>query len=150
MINTADIQLNLRASLLKMCNDFIFDNTLTDFENFDFDAHAGIQDLPNTHLIGISELSLTEDKELYYGECMAMICTKQDDTNLKNLYPVNSKLFDALRADKSYPLVDSSNGQTIGRIVVKLGTTSLPVAFTKSRPLQVIAFSFGVVLNQTP
>lgn len=145
-----NIQYDVRSSLLKMCKDFITQNSLTGYEVFDFDAHAGVNDLPNNHLIGIAEYSLGEMSDTYEGECMVIICTKQDDTNLKELYPNTSKMFARLKAGRTIPVVQSDDGVVIGNLKVHSGTEAMSVARTKARPLQAINISFGLSLVLPP
>jgi hypothetical protein len=145
-----NIQFDINSSLLKMCTDFTTDNSLTDYETIDFDAHASINDLPNNDLIGIAEYSLMELEDMFEGSCTVMICTTQDDSYLEKLKPTVSKLFNRLRSGREIEVVNSSNGTVIGRLKIMVGTEATPVARTKSRPLQGINISFGLSLITVP
>lgn len=140
----ADIYRDIHSSLLKYCKDFVAANySSTGFQIFDFDAHGSVNDLPAVPLIGVAEYALTDNVSLYEGECSIIVATQQDDYNLKLLRPVISKLFDALKANSHINVIRSSDGQIIGRLVLKEGVSVSPVARTKTRPLQAINLMFG-------
>ena len=145
-----DLYLDVNSSILKLCKDFITDNALVGFQVFDFDAHASLNDLPNNHLVGVAEYSLMENSDSYEGECMLIICTKQDDANLKILKPVVSKLFSRVKAGKEIPLVQSTNALVLGNLKLKPGSEAMPVSRTESRPLIAINISFGLALISPP
>jgi len=146
-----NIHLNINASLLKVCKDFILSEGLSaDYDVFDFDAHASLNDLPNKGLIGIAEYSLAEDSDMYSGECMIVISTMQDDLNLQKLKPLVSKMFSKWRTGQEIAAVTADNGTLIGNIKVHSGTEALSVARTQSRPLQMISVSFGLATVLSP
>ena len=144
---------NIEASLLKFCNDLIrekgWDNT---FKPFNFDTHALINALPNADLLGIAELSLVEDEGTYDGTVTFVASTQNDDTNLQKLREVIDVLFDKLSAgSREIRLVENDSGQARGNLIVKRGTTVLPVAKdAKGRPVQVILVHFGCAMRTAP
>lgn len=148
-MNNPDLHFNVQASLQKMCYDFIVENSLVteDWESFDFDAHTVENDLPNKGLVGVGEFSLTEEDDMFYGDCMIMISTPQDDSNLKKLKPLTSKMFFKLRGGNTIQLVDGDNGIVGGVIKFMSGTQAMPIARTKSRPLQIFNLRFGLTIQ---
>ena len=145
-----DVQFDVGKSLIKMCNDFIVSNSLTDFQVFDFDAHASLNELPETNLIGIAEYSLTELGGYYSGSCMVIVSTKQSDSDLTVLRPVVSKMFNRVKSDSVITVVEGDTGSVLGNLKVMAGTEAMAVARTKSRPLQAMNISFGLSLSEVP
>ena len=139
-----NIQLDVGASLLALCKQFIIDEGLRDFQVFDFDTHTVTQDFPDTNLVGVAEYSLIEDEGLYTGHCMFIVSTLQDDMQLSTLKPTVSKLFNRLKSGSTAPVVEMATGLEIGNIKTMLGTEASAVSRTKGRPLQAINVHFGV------
>ena len=145
-----NLHYDVNSSLLMMCKDFITDNSLTDFDVFDFDAHASLNDLPNNHLAGVAEFSMMENGDSYDGHCTILVCTKQDDANLKILKPTVSKMFARLKTGREIQLVQSTDALVLGNLKIKSGTEALPVARTETRPLIAITVNFGLTLLSPP
>lgn len=134
-------------SLVGFCYDFIKENNL-DFDSFDFDAHASLEELPQKNLIGVGEYSLQEEQELYYGSCSIFISTLQTDHNINILRPTLAKLFAELHTNRRIPIYNDDFTQEIGNIVIMNGTQAMPVARTKTRPLAGINISFATAVFQ--
>lgn len=142
--------LNVYASLQKYCKDFITARpSLGQFKIFDFDAQATIDELPEGgNLIGVAELSLTNNGGLHDVTCSLVVSTPAADNNLVLLRKVMDALYDELQegfGGGALKIVKADTGQAYGHMTVKSGTTLLPVARTKGRPMQVILVSLGAV-----
>ena len=146
-----NLYMDVSSSLLKFCKDYIDQNSLDDdFDVFDFDAHASLNDIPTSNLIGIAEYSLTEFNDQYEGEAMLIISSNQDDANLVVMRPHVTKLFNLLKTGMEIPIIRSVDGYMLGNLKLKAGSSVMPVARTQSRPLQAISFSFGLALISQP
>lgn len=143
-----NIQFDIGASLFAMCKQFMVDQGLDteDWEVFDFDAHTVQQGFPDKHLVGIAEYSLTEQQGMYEGHCMVIICTKQDDSQLKILKPLVSKMFNRLKVTSSIPIYEEATGNTLGNLKTMDGTEASAIARTSGRPLQAVNIRFGAAI----
>jgi len=142
---------NVIASLLAHCNLHVSQLGLEEeFETFDFDRHASINDLPDQkHLIGVGEIGMNNATELFDVSCSFIVCTTVDDTKLTHLRKVIGVLFDKLTPGRTYiPMLDAKNGQKIGQLLVMDDVALLPMARSKGRPLQVISARFAATLTQ--
>ena len=142
--------LNVRASLLRFCTQFIQDNFPNQFSTVDFDAHTSLNDLPDNNVIGISEFVFKEDTEMYEGAVNFMVMTTADDKNLQNLLPAIGKLFNVTLTTKEIEVVDREDATVLGNLIVKGGTTVSPVARNEARPLQGVFVSFGASFLTPP
>lgn len=135
---------NVRISLLKFCKDLIDELELTeDFEVFDFDAHATVDELPPKHLIGLAEYALENNDRLYTATGMFVVCTRADDEETKMLRNVISKIFSKLKPGRPLAKVENSTGDNIGFITTLAPVETMPIAATKGRPLMAVASQFG-------
>ncbi len=139
--------LGVQKSLLRVCSDFISQSNLTGFIPFDFDSHGTINQLPDNDLIGVGELSLKNDVDDFMGTCYILVSTRGDDGNLVRLRPVVSNLFSFLSPGTVLPLLDPQTGAEVGSMKITAGVSILPVARTKTRPLQMVSFGFSLVAN---
>lgn len=141
-----NIFMDVRASLLKYCKDVRarYPNALPNFDVFDFDSHASVNDMPENDVIGISEYSIANADNHYYVTCMIVICTKADDAQLGRLNPAMSALFSELKPGFSgITVVNAQSGNEIGVLKVMENVTALPVARADNRPIQMIAVEMG-------
>jgi hypothetical protein len=143
---------DVNRSILAYLNGFLSRNSIQDFQVFDFDSHASLQQLPEKDLIGMGDYSIENKKDQYMVTCTIIVCTQADDAYLERLRPVVGKLFNELTPGATgarFPVVDPS-GVTRGFLTVADDTMVLPVGNTKTRPLQAIAVSFAVGYQQLP
>lgn len=144
------IYMNTKASLLKYCKDFCTRNGF-DFDVFDFDAHATINELPDNDLIGIGEFSMENNSQMYIVTCMIGVCTKADDQNLTRLSPAIDKLFNELqpdRVDNILEIVTADVGEKTGQFKIINPIAVLPVARNaKARPFQTVAVSLAATFS---
>jgi len=142
---------NLRASLVKMCKDVISEQALENFLPFDFDTHASLNDIPDSDLLGIAEMQVTNSEGTYETTCKVVVCTKTDDTYLERLLPVVDAVFDKLRPGYGgIKIVQASDGRIIGNFKVEDQVSIFPVAVSKGRPLQVIGLRLASSLIVPP
>lgn len=147
-----DVYNDVAASLLKYCNDFITRNSINaTFKVYDFDAFGAESELPPENLIGIAEYSIENVDRQYYATCMLVVCTKASDDALKLLRSTVGQLFKDLPVDKkTISIVGATTGTVTGNFVVMDNIKVLPVARTDTRPLQMIAVSFGTAFLTPP
>ena len=136
----------LEASLVKFCADLIEDNAWDTFKPFDYDTHATLNEFPTSDLLGIGELSVTNNTETYDGTVTIAVCTMADDGYLEKLRTVIGQVFTELKPGTHITCVDPITGVEIGKIIVQTGVTVLPVGTSRARPFQAIAFRFGSAL----
>ena len=143
-----DVYGDVHRSILNYCSSFLDRNVIQNFQIFDFDAHATIQELPNSDLLGVSDYAIENQQDIYVVTCMFVVCTKSDDAYLKRLRPVVAKLFSELRPSEEnlFKLIDE-NGLKQGTIKIMSDVAALPIGNTKNRPVQAIAVSFSVGYN---
>lgn len=135
------VLLDIKASLLKYCNDFIISQGATaTVINFDFDAHATQEQWPDKDLVGIAELGVSNHTDHYVTTLMIGVCTRSDDKELQRLSPLIAELFDKLKpGDMEVKIVDYQTGMIKGGLVVMDHVNLMPVGRTNTRPVQFIA-----------
>lgn len=142
----ADAYTDIQRSILAYCNQFLTRNSVSGFDVYDFEAHAGTTDLPAKDLIGLAEYSIENlGGDMFDITCMIAVCTKSDDAGLERLRPVIGKLFKELKpgaTGEKFPIVDDA-GLKRGYLTVGEGVMVMPVGDTKTRPFQTIAVRFG-------
>lgn len=144
---------DINRSLAAYCNKFLTRNSLTGFEVFDFDAHTTINELPgDKHLIGISDYSIENQKDMYLITCVIAVCTLSTDKNITVLRDCIDKLFTELKpgaTGENLAIVDS-NGIKRGYLTVGGDVLALPIGRTETRPFQGIAITFGAGYLELP
>lgn len=149
---TINPYIDIHRSILAYCKSFLTRNGITGFEVFDYDAHAVTQELPDKHLIGLSDYSIENQTDMYEVTCIIAVCTKSNDANLKILYETIDKLFSELRPGSTgerFQIVDNS-GIKRGYLTVQDNVLVMPVGRTDTRPFQGIAISFGAGYLELP
>ena len=145
--------LDINRSLAAYCKNFLTRNGITGFQVFDFDAHATINELPaDKHLIGISDYSIENQKDMYMVTCVIAVCTLSTDKNLDVLRGCIDKLYTELKpgaSGETMTVVDSS-GLKRGYLTVGGDVMALPIGRTETRPFQGIAISFGAGYLELP
>jgi len=131
------IYANLHSSFLRFCADFAAAHNLVPVN---FDAHAGVETLPNSDLIGMASLSFTEDEGLLSIKVMLGISTLNDENNFR-LVKLVSELFELLRPNQRLTIyrADTDPEVVAGWMICQDGTTVLPVGGEVARPLQYVA-----------
>jgi hypothetical protein len=134
---------DIHRSILALCKKVLIDNSIVDFQVFDFEAHAAEQKMPDKDLIGISEYSIENQTDMYSVTCMIVVVTKSDDAGLKRLRSAIGKLFGTVKPNKRFPVYNLGGAQ-LGELTVEDGVMVGPVGEAEARPVQAIAVSFGV------
>lgn len=144
--------LDVNRSILAYLKGFLSRNSITGFQVFDFDAHATHQELPASDLIGISQYSIENMKDLYMVTCMILVCTLSDDADLTRLHGPIDKLFGELVPGTSGTLLQvvDASGTKKGYMTVADDVMVMPVGETETRPIQAIAIKFAVGYLQLP
>ena len=89
--------LDINRSLAAYCKNFLIRNNIQNFEVFDFDAHATINELPaDKNLIGISDYRIENQKDMYVVTCVIAVCTLSTDKNISILRDTIDKLYEEL------------------------------------------------------
>lgn len=136
---------DFKASLFHFCklvSDQLAIDGVAQLEVFNFDAHADINDLPNSDVIGVAELQLENDLETQELTCMIGVSTL-NDTNLLRMDRIVDFVYANLAPGQMLQVVSANNGSPIGWMKVKRGTAVFAVSKTKVRPLQFIAVALG-------
>lgn len=143
---------NVFASLLKYCGDFIEKKNIDNCENFDFDSHGSINQLPDSDLIGIAEYSLVEAQGLYYATCAIVVCTRSDDSQLKRMRKIVDAFSGELKVGfEGIKLVSSEDAKLIGHGKVMDEIEFMPPAKqADSRPVLLINLEVGCTFLVPP
>lgn len=137
---------DMNRSLAAYLKNFLTRKNITGFQVFDFDAHATVNELPgDKHLIGISDYSIENQKDMYMITCVIAVCTLSTDKNLSVLRDTIDKLFSELRpgAKSENLIVVDESGLKRGYLTVGEDVMVLPIGRTETRPFQGIAITFG-------
>lgn len=135
---------NIKAALVKFCDEIIKSEGLDGFIPFDFDQHAVINDPPDQDLIGPGELSISNGEKTYTVSCKIAVCSNGDDAGLEKLNRAIDALFDVLQPGyNGIKVIRFDDGRIVGNLSVMDGVTVLPVGATRGRPLQAIAVTFA-------
>ena len=129
---------DLHASIAKFCATFGTNSnaTFVAFDNSWDDA-----DLPEGDIVGPLGLTFELNDQLVEGSVQIGFSTK-DDKNLFRLSDQVAKLTELLRPTNKIQMYDATTGGKVGDMVILNGTKVMPVAGTKSRPIQFVAISF--------
>lgn len=144
--------LDIQRSLLAYCKNFLTRNSITGFQVFDFDAASAINELPNKHLIGISDYTIENQKDMHVVTCIISVCTMSDDKNLSVLRSVIDKLYAELTpgsTGEKFQILDAS-GLKRGYLTVGGDVLALSIGRTETRPFQGIAVTFGAGYLELP
>lgn len=148
---TMDAYLDVQASLLKVCKDYVTGSPDLGFDILDFDTHATIEALPARHLIGIAEYQMENDQETYYVDVLMTICTQASDNGLKILRPLAAEIFKDMRPGKQFSVVSRTNVNTlVGTMTVMNNVKMLPIGRANSRPIQMMAVRLAVAFASPP
>ena len=138
--------LDINRSIAAYLKNFLTRKSINGFQVFDFDAHATINELPSdAHLIGVSDYSIENQKDMYMVTCVLAVCTLSTDKNLTVLRDTIDKLFSELKPgmkSENLIIVDST-GLKRGYLTVGEDVMALPIGRTETRPFQGLAITFG-------
>lgn len=134
---------NLHASLFRFCHDIR--DELADQNIFvtviDWDAHADINKLPAADVLGIAGYSFElDDHQISIGASFG-ISTWQD-VSLFRHRRIRALVVERLLPTALIPVYDADSGEEKGQLVVRNGTSVMPMARTEVRPLQFVTASF--------
>lgn len=134
---------NIQASLLKLCatlSQKLRDQGVPMELPVNLDAFTQEADWPEGNFIGLGEFHLVMDS-IYEGSA-AVALSLSEDTNLLRTSEFIGYILDDLLPNSSIPVVDVSNGDILGLLLVKGGVQVAPPYATKTRPLVPIIFAF--------
>lgn len=136
---------DIQASLFAFCKAFAAEMMAADVANlevFKFDAHADINQYPETDLIGPAALSIDIDDGMVEAMTVLGIST-MDDQNTFRLDALIGQLLRRVKTGTVIALKDSETGQPYGTLKVQGQIRVLPVELTKIRPFRGIAIQVG-------
>lgn len=142
-----DMYVNHQVSLYKYLNTFAAQMVTatylkSDYELFNFDAFADLDNIPDKDILGVSQFNIDSDSGLFIVSAMLGIST-YDDINLARLDRMIGRLFEKLESGQLVPFVEESSGNQIGVMRVLNGTSVLPVVKTRTRPLKFVAVALS-------
>jgi hypothetical protein len=109
----------------------------------DWEAHANINELPDTDLIGSTTITITEESpEMFHGSFTIGVSTYADDKNLFRLRNYVGEIFNRLRPGSKVAFYDHETLEQKGWFNIVDGTTILPVTRADARPLQFVQCQF--------
>lgn len=140
-----NIHASIWGSIVKMCNELIaefrLENPSANIQFIDWEAHANIEELPDTaqDLIGPTSLVIMETSpEMFDINFAIAVSTYSTDENLFRLRAYISKIFERLRPLKKFIVYDSETAGTIGYVVATNGTGIMPMSRSTNRPFQYV------------
>lgn len=141
---------NIWASLVRWTQDKLIElnsaGVLNNGQYIEWDAHASINDLPSSDLMGLKAFAVMEDENILNISCAIGIAT-MNETNLFRLRKAAATIFESLRRDNSISYYDADSGLVINQMVLVDGTHMTPVARADVRSIQFIQFE---ALLETP
>ena len=131
------------STLFALCKEFKTAlSSISDLEVQNFDAVSEIAELPDRDMIGITELSRTEDPLVTIEA--SFVCSTWEDANLFRLTKIVGHVKDRLKTDARFTLFRPDTLTAAGNLVVMGGTTVMPVMrSSKHRAVQAVAVTFG-------
>ncbi len=138
---------NLHSSLTVFAQGIIEDRKLLNpevpLEFIDWEAHANIHELPDTDLIGLTALTVTEDSaHMFQGSFTLGASSFSSDKNLFRLRNYVGKAFSCMRSECKIPFYDAEACTMVGWLYIVDGTTIMPMTRADARPLQFIQAGF--------
>ena len=133
---------DLQVSLMRFCNDLKsnFGATIPEFINFD--AAWDESQLPDSPVLGYMGLTFEVDDQFVEGSFQIGFTTKNDE-NLFLLSESINKILLRLLPTSKLKIYDATTGSEKGFMVVRNGTRVMPVAGSKTRPIQFVAVQFA-------
>ena len=132
---------NFWGSIVSFCNDVIDNRKViypgVDLEYMDFEAHANIQEMPTSDLIGSTAITFTEEApEIFTMSFTIGVSTYADDESLFRMRNYVGEIFNRLRPGQHLPFYDHATAAQIGWLVITDGTMVMPMTRADVRPLQ--------------
>jgi hypothetical protein len=124
------------SSIIKFSEDFRKLN-MPASSYVDWDAHAQINELPQTNVMGPAGMGMTTEND---GSFVAFSigASTMGDANLFLLRSIMSKLYGALVPETRLSILHPDNGQEVGWMVVKTPVQITPVSKAEIRSVQFI------------
>lgn len=141
-----------KRSVLAYCKNFVARHSLTNVEIFDFDAHAAINKLPESTLLGQAGITIANIGDQYIVNCVIGVCTLSSDSGLETLTDIIDKLFSELKPgymDEDLVIRDANNN-IIGHMKVAGDISVSPVESEDNRPLQGVSVEFVLGYGSLP
>ncbi len=136
---------DLHTSLLRFCQTFA-ESQDQEMEFRNFDSSWSEDELPPLDVVGTLGLSFEFNDHLIDGSLQIGVTTLQDK-NLFRLTSIVSKLLESLRPTNKLTIYSAETGAKIGLLVIRNGTRVMPVAGSKTRPVQFIAVNFSTTVT---
>lgn len=138
---------DLHGSLVAFVNNVIEDRKLkyadVPIDFIDWEAHANVQELPDTDLLGTTAVTFTEeDPELFSGSFSVGVSSYASDKNLFRLRNYVGEVFRRLRLGEKIPYYDREALVQRGWLYITNGTSVLPMTKADVRPLQFVQCNF--------
>jgi hypothetical protein len=105
----------------------------------EWDAHASINDLPQTDLIGLTAFALLAEENVVQVNCSIGVATF-NEKNLFRLRKAAAIVFESLISGKTIPYLDANSGVVTNQLVIAGGTNLMPVARADVRSIQFVQF----------
>lgn len=138
--------LDLHASLLRFCAD-MRDNMGSLIPSYvNFDAAWDEAELPDGPIIGNMGLTFECDDQFIEGSFQVGFSTKNDE-NLFELVKAVNTIHQRLLPTSKLKIYDATTGVEKGHMVILNGTRVMPVAGSKTRPIQFIAVQFATTIT---
>jgi hypothetical protein len=138
---------NIWGSIVAFTNDIV-DNRKAlypdvEIEYVDWEAHANIQELPDTDLIGTTAITITEDStDMFSGSFTIGVSTYATDHSLFRLRNYVGEIFKRLQSGSKIAFYDHTTLELKGYMYVTDGTIIMPMTRADTRPLQFIQCQF--------
>lgn len=128
---------DVQASLFYFLKQLVAEHNgeLPSFQTYKFDAHAQENELPLQDLIGVSDLSLTDEGGLLTITTQFVICTI-NDVGLMRLDKMTDYVYEKVAPDNTLDLIRHTDGVKIGNLKTVPGVTIFPVARADNRPIK--------------
>ena len=105
----------------------------------DWEAHANIEELPDTDLIGPTSLVVMEVSPQMFDVNFAIgVSTYSTDENLFRLRWYVSQIFSRFRPMKQLKIYDSETAEEFGYLICADGTGAMPMTRSTTRPFQYV------------
>ena len=138
-----DILSSIWGSVVALCNSIITEARLAhpeaNIQFIDWEAHANIEELPDTDLIGPTSLVIMETSPQFFDVNFAIgVSTYSTDSNLFRLRHYISMAFNRLRVGKQIPIYQAGTTTKIGYLKFSDGTGAMPMTRATTRPWQYV------------
>lgn len=139
------IYANIHASILRYISNF---GAVHSMVPKNFDDSWDEAELPNANVVGMLGLNIDVEDHFVTGSVQCGIST-WEDTNLMLMTRYIDRMLTDLLPTKSLAVYSADTGEKMGLMKVLTGTKVMPVIGSKTRPLQMIAFTFQTTSTYT-